>query len=61
MIQNSYYVDSISREKYEKALESCKQLFPKISPDDEIYIGAGVSMTKAGWCSVEVNNDILLV
>lgn len=54
---NTYYVDSITREKYEAALESCKYLYPKISNNDEIYIGGGVTMTKAGWCSVEIRDD----
>ncbi len=54
MKKNNYYVDHISRERYQSALESCRTLFPNARRDEEIYVGGGVIVTKAGRCSVEV-------
>ncbi len=53
----SYFVTSISNKDYQRKLESCKRLFPAINDSDEIYVGGGVAMTKAGWCNVLVRED----
>ncbi len=57
--KKNYYVDHISRERYQSALESCCKLFPKLADDEEIYVGGGVIVTKAGWCNVEVWSPLL--
>lgn len=50
-----FWLTSVTRKEHESHIAVAQQRYPKIGPGKWVYFGRGVSVTKSGKCSVEVN------